>query len=493
MVFDCGSTNIRVAAVDESGEILAQASAPNGPIPQPGSEGWLVWDVDGIWLTLCRLSREVLKQVGSENVAAVSVTTWGADGALIKRDGSLAYPAISWQCQRTREVVHEVLELIDPRKIFRITGYQVIHFNTLFKWFWIKRNVPEAFKQAYTWLMMPGVVAVRLCGVHHVDPTSASTTMAMNMGKRDWSEEMLALAGLDPGFFPEWIEPGEVVGYVSEKASRETGINAGTPVVSAGHDTQFAILAAHAQEGEAVLSSGTWEILALRLNRFDPNDDALELGVLIEADVEKGKWNPQLLMIASAVLEWLKRLVYPELTPGDYGKMVEEAESIEPGSGGLLFVPSFVPDSGPLAKYGVKGVIEGLQLGTSRGHLYRSALEGLSMQLRLALESLERAYKFKARGVRVVGGGSRNDLWNRIRAGVLGLSVSAPRWSEATVIGAAIAAFKGAGVYRSFEEGLRNVSYDLRIFEPKFTNRYDVMYRYFIATVESLSQAMRRV
>ncbi|RLF13236.1 MAG: L-fuculokinase, partial [Thermoprotei archaeon] len=105
-----------------------------------------------------------MKLVDSKLVKAVAVTTWGADGALVKRDGSLAYPAISWQCSRTRTVVKEVVERVEPREIFSITGYQVIYFNTLFKLLWIRRNAPKAFERAYTWLMMPGLIAHRLSG-----------------------------------------------------------------------------------------------------------------------------------------------------------------------------------------------------------------------------------------------------------------------------------------------------------------------------------------
>ncbi|MEM4689066.1 MAG: FGGY-family carbohydrate kinase, partial [Thermofilaceae archaeon] len=121
--------------------------------------------------------------------------------------------------------------------------------------------------------------------------------------------------------------------------------------------------------------------------------------------------------------------------------------------------------------------------------LYRAALEGLSLQLRLALESLERAYGFRAKGVRVVGGGSKNELWNQIRADVLGKPVTVPRQSEATVLGAAIAAFKGAGVYSSMEEGLRRAAFGLRSYEPSRRAEYDALYRRFTALLEALSRA----
>ena len=489
IVFDCGSTNLRVAAVNERGEIVAQSSAPNSPTPQPGSPGWLIWDVDGIWRKLCALSRRVLASIDPKKVEAVSVTTWGADGAPVKRDGSLTYPAISWQCQRTREVVPEVLERISPREIFRITGYQVIYFNTLFKLYWLRKYEPNALREAHTWLMMPGLIAHKLSGEFHIDPTSASTMMAMDLGRRDWSSEMLDIAGLDPGFFPEWVEPGEVVGHVTGEAAQACGIPEGTPVVAAGHDTQFAIYAAGGGRDEAVLSSGTWEILALRLDKYDPNDEAFESGVIIEADVEKGLWNPQLLMIASAVLEWVKRLAYPELGPGEYAPMIEEAEKVEPGSSGLVFIPSFVPDSGPLSKFRVEGGVVGLTLATRRGQLYRAALEGLSVQLRMALEALQRSFRYTVKRVRVVGGGSRNELWNRIRASLLKLPVAVTRFREATVLGAALTAFKGVGMFRSFEEAVKSIDWRVREYAPSLTEEYEKVYRRYLSVIKALSKA----
>ena len=64
VVMDCGSTTTRVVAVDQHGKLLAQASAPSGPSPQPGGEkGWLVWDLDALWKRLARLSRTVCQEI----------------------------------------------------------------------------------------------------------------------------------------------------------------------------------------------------------------------------------------------------------------------------------------------------------------------------------------------------------------------------------------------------------------------------------------------
>ena len=475
VVLDCGSTNVRAVAVDPQGRFRSISSIANKPSPQPGTENWLIWDMEDLWSRVCRVLRGVLSKV--ERVEAVVVTTWGADGAPVRRDGILTYPPICWQCPRTVEVAKRLPGIMDPWDIYRITGYQIISFNTLLRLMWLRENEPKALEEAYTWLMMPGLIVHRLTGVFHIDPTSASTTMAMDLSRREWSPDMLELAGLEPGFFPDWFEPGGVVGYVTDKASEETGLAKGTPVVVGGHDTQFAILGAGAKPDEAILSSGTWEILAVRSRSFKPSREGFEWGVITEADVQPGFWNPQLLMIASAVLEWIRRMLYPYVQPGDYETMIREASDVEPGSEGLLFIPSFVSDSGPTRRFKTGGTILGLNLRTGRAQVYRAALEGLSYQLRLAVEALSKSTGFEVKGIRVVGGGSKNPLWNRIRADVVGLPVSVNAVREATVLGAALTAFKSIGVYSSFEEALSSVEISERYEPGGRRTLYNSLYR----------------
>jgi len=494
LVYDCGSTNLRVLAMDSHGEVIAHRRGSNSTKPQPGGHPeWRIWDLDEIWKKLCMLTRGVLFDLGDKyRVAGVIVTTWGADGVFVDERGNPTYPAISWQCPRTREVMDYVRELIDPWDVFRITGYQFISFNTIFKWIWIRKNAPDAIKRAKAFLMIPHYISYKLTGEFHIEPTDASTTMAMDLAKRDWSDEMLSIAGVDRAIFPEWREPGDYAGYVTEQASRETGLKKGLPVIVGGHDTQFAIFAAGAQRDEAILSSGTWEILSFRSEEYFASRDAYEHGVVVELDVEKNKWNPQFLMIASGVLEWLSRVAYPE-SEKKYELMVEEALQIPPGSEGVFFLPSFFPGSGPTGKYGVPGTIVGLTLSVTRAHLYRAALEGLSYQLRLALELLERSFNIRFSAIRVVGGGSRNELWNRIRASVTGRKIITSSFAETTALGAAVVAFKGIGLFRTFEEARENLDYGLKVVEPEKERAiYEEGYERYLRLYQSLSEFFKR-
>ncbi|MGC9316756.1 MAG: FGGY family carbohydrate kinase [Armatimonadota bacterium] len=480
VVLDCGATNARAVAVDTTGQVVAAASRPNEPAQQADApNGWLVWPLEEVFGKLAETCREALDGIDASRVKAVTVTTFGADGAPVGADNDLTYPVISWQCGRTEELAERIEQYMPRWEIFRTTGYQVIPFNTLLKLIWLRENEPAALENADAWLMMPGLLSMLLCGERSIDPTAAGTMMAMDMAGRDWSPEMLGLAEVNADLFPRWVEPGGVIGEVTADAARQTGLPAGIPVVAAGHDTQFAAVGSGARPDEAILSSGTWEILMLRQERYEATREGFEAGLLIEADAEPGRWNPQLLMMGSGALEWIREQFFAgiEARAAAYERMIGAAEEVEPGAGGVMMIPSFVPDTGPNAPHRTRGTLLGLGLNTSRAQVYRAGLEGLCYQLRHAAEVLQRSTGFEPKGIRVVGGGAKNPLWNQLRADVTGLPVTTIANEEATVAGAAIFALIGAGVFPSVEEGQSAAERGERTIEPSGERgAYDDLY-----------------
>ncbi len=491
VVLDCGATNARVIAVDSRGQTLASASRPNTAAPQPGApdDQWRIWDLDEVFGKLADASSEVCGQIDASRIAAVTVTTFGADGAPVRADGTLTYPIISWQGRRTQRLTSEITELIAPWDIFAETGYQIIYFNTLLRLMWLRQHVPEALESADCWLMMPGVLSMKLCGELSIDPTAAGTMMAMDMIRRDWSPKMLALAELDTSFFPDWVEPGEIIGAVHGAAAGQTGLPKGTPVVAAGHDTQFAPYGSGVRPGEALLSSGTWEILLLRVDSFAPNRFGFEEGLMFECDALPGLWNPQLLMMGSGVLEWIREQFFAggETRTAVYELMINAGREVAPGADGVTVLPSFVSDTGPTKKYNTHGTILGLTMSTTPAQIYRAALEGVSFQMRSALEILQEATGFSARGIRVVGGGARNELWNQIRADVTGLPVVTTSQQEATVLGAALFALVGTGQFESIEQAMASIEMGETVYEPSpAAETYQPLYQRYLQVPPAL-------
>jgi L-fuculokinase len=197
-------------------------------------------------------------------------------------------------------------------------------------------------------------------------------------------------------------------------------------------------------------------------------------------DAVEGLYNPQLLMMGSGVLEWVRASFYPSVAERAqaYATMIGEAREVPPGAGGLMMVPSFKPDTGPTRKYGTEGTLVGIDLGTTRAHVYRAAVEGLCLQLRQALEIMREATGSAPSRLRVVGGGSKNELWNQLRADVCRMPVVITERKEAAVVGAAISAWTGAGRFTSIPEGMSKVPMPTVTVEPgPDAERYEEMYR----------------
>ncbi len=492
IIWDCGATNFRTIAIDITGNILAEARKENHPIHQPGGQpDWLIWDIDKIFSDLCELTNKITSELdASAAIKALAITTWGADAAPVNEKGELVYPLISWQCPRTNYLVEKIKQQVPPKDIFAKTGYQVISFNTLLKMIWIKENAPHAWDKMYKMLTVTGILNHKLTGNLSVDPTMAGTTMAFNISNRYWDKDMLALAETDESVWPDLYEPGTVIGTIKSDLASKLNLPAETPVIAAGHDTQFALYGSCGTEQEAVLSSGTWEILMARTKVFEPSEDAFHSGIIIEQDAQKGFIDPQFLMMGSGTLEWIRKQFWAGDTDDvRYEKMISEAQDADPGSGGLIFLANFMHQTGPAAPYKSPGSIIGLSVTTKRGQIYRAGLEGLSMQLRHALDIFSKTLGFNAKAIRIVGGGAKNPLWNRIRADVTGLPIITTKHKEATVLGAAMFAFVGVGEFANLKQARENIDVGQEIIEPSQTHeKYQELYERYINVVKNLGK-----
>ena len=464
LIFDCGATNVRAMAINRYGKIEASQSYPNDTTEDPYFKEGLIWDVEDIWQKLAKASREVIAQIDHERIAAVSVTTFGVDGTFIDSDGRLIYPVISWQCERTHPIMENTGRYISRERLYSICGVFPYGMNTINKIIWLKENKPEVIDRASGFLFLSSLLLHRLSGEFTTNCTMAGTSMLMDARKRQLSKEVLESIGIDPSLFPEIREAGEAVGAVTARASEETGIPQGTTVFEAGHDTQFAIYGSGAGLGEPVLSTGTWEILMTRSNDFTAGKEQLDMGITTELDAIPGVYTIGMNWIGSGPLEWIRRMLYRK---GDdavesYEKIIGEAEQVAPGSNGIRINPDFVQAE----KSQYPSGIFGLRLHTNRAEIYRAGLESLSFKLRKGLNALEQAGGFTASKVICVGGGSKNTLWNQIRADVTNKPIQLIDQKETTVLGAALFGFVAAGIYKDAEEAREQVNYRPEVVQP---------------------------
>ena len=482
LILDCGATNVKACLVDPVGNIVSSHSLPNVTVPDPYLPGGLIWDIDEIWKKLGTCSRKICSTARNNEIIAVTVTTFGVDGAAVKKDGTLCYPVISWQCSRTEAIEKNISKYFDPDWLYNISGLQSYHFNTIHKLIWLRENRPDVLQEMDHYVMMPSLILKRLSGAFVTDTTMAGTSMLTDIRKRDFSDEILHALGLVSSKFPPVTEPGSIVGNVTSQAADLLGIQAGLPVIAAGHDTQFAILASGAGVNQPVLSSGTWEILMVRTPADSLRIPDRKSGVTVELDALPGLVNPGVQWVASGSLEWISRVFYPDLA-GDgarYETMINEANDIPAGCMGVTFVPELFPGGFS----GKPGNIKNITHETTRAHIYRAGLEALSCYLAYGLDMLQKVGNYKAKEVICVGGGSKNPLWNQIRADIMGITVKALDMKETTALGAAMMALTGMGIYASIEEAFNAIESRYEIFEPgENREKYREVYAGFVEEV----------
>ncbi|MGQ7805060.1 L-fuculokinase [Hafnia alvei] len=460
IILDCGATNIRAMAVDAKGIVVAKASTSNASQPAAENDQWHIWSLDDILQRFADCCQQLMPQLNGYQIHALSVTTFGVDGALVDKNGELLYPVISWKCPRTAAIMEKIDRYITPGELQTISGIGQFSFNTLYKLIWIKENRPELLEQAHAWLFISSLINHRLTGEFTTDRTMAGTSQLLDVRQETFSETILQRTGLPSSLFPRMVAAGEHVGSLLPKMAERLGIPVGTPVISAGHDTQFALFGSGAELDQPVLSSGTWEILMVRTPQVNTSLLPRFAGSTCELDSCQGLFNPGLQWLASGVLERVRQLYWPnEKVPDAYAQMITEAGVIRPGAEGLRMNCQLLDNH---AQAGWRG----MRLHTERGHFYRSALEGLSWQLQQNLAVLENIGGFASKELLLVGGGSRNMLWNQIKADVLNLPVKVLHDAETTVLGAAMFAWSGVGYYDSPEQARQQVNYRYQSYYP---------------------------
>lgn len=479
LIFDCGATNIRTIAVSETGKLIAAHHTANETAQDKELQNGHIWDIDRIWHNLlhcAKLTIEQLPQKGcsSQDIVSIGVTTFGVDGTLFNREMTQLYPIISWKCARTTEKMDKLANLLDVNELYHRNGVGRYAFNTLYKLLWLKEERADSFNMADYFLFISSILNYRLTGQITTDRTMAGTSMMTVLDNGHWDAEILSLLGMNSTQFPRMVNAGDVIGCLTAELSKTLHLPQSLPVVSCGHDTQFALFGSGAKLNQPVLSSGTWEILMMRTEKAKPDIAYLSEGLTTEFDAIEGLFNPGVQWLGSGILEWLKETMFADikLSTDYYETLIREATAIDAGCRGVYFEDVKDENNQPSL------VIRGLSINSSRVQIYRAALEYLARKLKSSLDILQTVSHATADSILCVGGGSKNQLWNQIRADVLNLPVDVVDMSETTVLGAAMFAFTGVGVFKTPEAAQDSMAPNKTRVYPTAAHRiYQTLYK----------------
>ena len=379
--FDVGTTNLKCLAVDTAGTIVAQASEPT-PHAHPRA-GWTDFEPVPMWEAICRIIRAVVAKVPHRDaIKGITATSVAESLVPIGAGGQPLGPAIAWFDLRTAPEERWIVEKFGFKTLFDITGVNSDPMFGLCKVLWAKKHQPSVFQAAKHWLHMADYVASRLCGVPATDPSLASRTLAYDLRRGQWSEELLEGCGVPPATFPPIHRSGSALGTLTTTAAAETNLPSHT-VVSVGiHDHLGGALAVGGLNPAALFDSiGTTESIN-RLISAPIMDPRIPEKGLAQGAVWTG---PQPacfitggLQTAGAAVEWFRREVADGTT--DMEALAKEAAE---ATGAIpVFLPHLTRSLTPHPDIEAAAAFIGIKSTTPRRALYRAVLEGLAFEAR---------------------------------------------------------------------------------------------------------------
>ena len=486
---DNGNTVSKAALFDLHGKEVAIASCRVDTVFL--HPGWTERDMGMLWQSTASAIREVLAKSGvqPEAIAGIGSTGHGNGIYLLDKSGQPLRNGIQSMDTRAADVINEWKQSGMAEQFFPYTIQSLWPAQPNALLAWIKENEPQNYERIGAILMCKDYIKYRLTGEVSSDYTDMSGSSLLDVRKKCYSRELMALYGLSDVYdaLPPLKQSFEVVGQVTRIAAEETGLAMGTPVVGGVFDVDSSAIGCGAvNAGQACIVAGTWSINEVITQEplVDPN---LFMTTLFAA--------PGLFLSVEASatsatnLEWFVAQCCGDergeaLRRGIsvYEVCSEEVASVAPDSTNIIFHP-FLYGSNvqPTARAGFYGVAG----WHTRAHLLRALYEGVVFSHLRHIEKL-RSAGAQIDSVRLTGGGSRSQVWSQMFADLLQVPIEVSEGAELGARGAALSASIGAGVYRNYSEAVEQAVSIIRVQEaiPANTSLYMARYAEYNHLIE---------
>jgi xylulokinase len=482
---DVGTGGARAVAVDESGNVVAEASSEY-PLHRP-RPGWTEQDPRDWW----RASREVLGKVTTEvedEVVGLGLTGQMHGSVFLDDSGEVIRPALLWNDQRTEVQCEKITEAVGKERLIRLAGNPALTGFQSPKIVWLRDEEPENYSRVSQVLLPKDYVRLKLTGGYATDASDAAGTLLLDVRERDWSPEILDSLEIPREWMPEVCEGPENTGQLREEVAEEVGMPGGIPVAAGGGDNAAAAVGTGiVREGLVSSSVGTSGVLFAHTDAFSP-DPSGRLHAFCHA-VPGAYHLMGVTLSAGGSLQWWR-----EATGKDYDELVGTAEQVPPGAEGLLFLPYLSGERTPHLDPKARGAFVGLTTRHTIAHMTRAVMEGVVLSLKDSL-GIMRELGVPVEEIRATGGGARSILWRQLQADVYGLPVRRTVSDEGPAYGAALLAGVAAGVYGDVGEATSVVELRDEVTEPdaERSKAYQEYYQVYRSLYPSQREAMHRL
>ncbi|MBT5855408.1 glycerol kinase GlpK [bacterium] len=428
LALDLGTTGNRAIAFNKKAEIVAQSYYEfEQHFPEPA---WVEHDPIEIWDTAQKALKDVLDQVGVENVVSMGITNQRETTILWdKTTGKPVYNAIVWQCRRTADRCKQ-LEGYAPM-IKEKTGLFLDAYFSASKIEWILETIPEAMNLATQDKLLFGTVDSWILWnltkgkVHATDTSNASRTMLFNIHTMAYSSDLLQLFNISESILPQ-VRDSDT--YFGDTDTEITGKS--IPIRAILGDQQAALFAQCGSDSTQVKNTyGTGLFVMANIGKKPIESDRL---ITTVAWTESGKTYYALegsVFVGGAAIQWLRDGI--EILE-DAAQTQSLAETLDDNEG-VYFVPALTGLGAPTWDPDARGLIIGLTRGTTRAHLARAALESIAFQTQDVIAAMPNAFTT----LKVDGGASANPFLMQFQADISDLIIQRPTVTESTALGVA--------------------------------------------------------
>jgi xylulokinase len=465
---DVGTSGCKAAVFSEDGRLLGWAYEEYD-YQRPRS-GWAELDSLQVWRQIKRTIGKAVADAKSDPVKALCVSSLGETVVPVTTDRKILGPALLNFDVRGEEYLDELRDLIHDEQLYQINGNTLGNQYSLTKLKWLKKHQPDLYQQTDIFLLWSGFVSFMLGADAKVDYSLANRTLLFDIESNDWSDEMLELAQLEREKLPLAIPSGVVIGSVAGTIAEELGLPAGIPIISGGHDQCCnGIGCGVIAPGQAMYGMGTYLCLMPVFERRPEAAGMIERGLNTEHHAVPGHYVTFLYNQGGSLVKWFRNTFafaeYQQARASGKDLYAALLSEMPEDLSRIMVLPHFAITGPPQFIADSCGVVAGLKLETTRGEILKSLIESMTFYIRESLENLPEA-GIEVADFRAVGGGSKSDAWIQISADILGRPFVRPKIYEAGVLGAAILAGVGCGVFPSLEVGVETMVRLDRSYDP---------------------------
>lgn len=430
---DVGTQGIRAIAADKCGNVVSACSTPFEHMDISGIEGHREQDAAVWWSTVVKTIRELVGDLKGKGIDPGQITALAVDGTSgtvvpLDKDNEPLCNGFMYNDSRALEEAGLVQE--KGGGLGRKLGYVFNSSYALPKMLWIKKHMPDIFRNTAAIVHQADFIVGRLTGNYRVSDYSNALKSGYDLIDMKWPDFIEKDLGIKPDKLLEILPPGSLIGRISPEASRITGLSTGTAVAAGATDGYASAIASGAIEpGDFNTTIGTTMVIK-GVTKSLIRDDKGRIYCHLHPE---GFWMP------GGASNTGGRCLNERFDKALFREFDKSVEEITPTSV-VVYPLTGTGERFPFVNREAREFIFGGYKNDKQ--LYAALLEGVAYVERLSYETLEELGCEVGSRIFAAGGAVKSREWLQIRANVLGKTLVKPCVVEAAMGSAIIAASK---------------------------------------------------